>query len=90
MTGLVIQTWVLPLIGVRSALVYCQVMEVLDALRVLGNSYRLASLGVCSAAVYARFIFDFCRAAAASSANSGMAAFGLFALPPLIRRGGHE
>jgi len=61
MTGLGIQAWLLPLIGVRSALLYCHVMEVLDAFHVLGNSYRLASLGVGSAVVYCRFTLAFCR-----------------------------
>jgi hypothetical protein len=69
MTGLGIQAWVLPLIGVRSALLYCHVLEVLDALHVLGNSYRLASFGVCSPAVYGRFILDFCVAFATSAAD---------------------
>jgi hypothetical protein len=69
MTGLGIQAWLLPLIGVRSALLYCHVMEVLDAFHVLGNSYRLASLGVCSPAVYGRFILDFCVAFATSVAD---------------------
>ena len=76
MTGLGIQAWVLPLIGVRSALLYCHVMEVLDALHVLGNSYRLASLGVGSAAVYGRFILDFCRAAATSAVEDGWPLWG--------------
>jgi hypothetical protein len=71
MTGLGIQAWVLSSIGIRSALLYCQAMEVLDILHVLGNSYRLASFGVYSGAVYGRFIFDFCRAAVTSAAKHG-------------------
>jgi hypothetical protein len=60
---------VLPLIGVRSALLYCHVLEVLDALHVLGNSYRLASLGVCPTALYGRIILDFCVTFATGAAD---------------------
>ena len=85
MTGLGIQAWVLPLIGVRSALLCCHVMEVLDALHVLGNSYRLASLGVCSAAVYGRFVLDFCSAAA-TRAVGRLGSCVCRARPPASRR----
>jgi hypothetical protein len=66
MTGLGIQTWVLPLIGIRSALAHSELMEVLEVIHILGNSYRLASLGVGSGIVYGRFTLDFCRTVAAS------------------------
>ena len=46
MTSLCIQAWVLPLIGIRSALAHSEIMEMLEALDFLGNSYRLASSGV--------------------------------------------
>jgi hypothetical protein len=66
MTGLGIQTWVLPLIGIRSALAHSELMEVLEVIHIVGNSYRLASLGVNSGIVYGRFTLDFCRTVAAS------------------------
>ncbi len=61
MTGLGIQAWLLSLIGVRTAFVHREIMEVLELLHILGNSYRLASLGVGSAVVYGRFTLGFCR-----------------------------
>jgi hypothetical protein len=51
MTGLGIQAWLLSSIGIRTVFV----------LHILGNSYRLASLGVGSAVVYGRFTLGFCR-----------------------------
>ena len=68
MTSLCIQAWVLPLIGIRSALAHSEIMEMLEVLDFLGNSYRLASSGGSSSVVYSRFTFDFCRAFAAGTA----------------------
>lgn len=70
MTGLGIQTWVLSLIGIRAALSHREYLEILEVLRILGNSYRLASLGAGSSVIYGRFTFDFCRIIAACTARS--------------------
>jgi hypothetical protein len=64
-TSLCIQAWVLPLIGIRSALAHSEIMELLEVLHFLGNSYRLAS--VSSSVVYGRSTFDFRRAFAAGT-----------------------
>ena len=69
MTGLGIQAWLMSLIGIRTAFVHREIMEMLEVLHILGNSYRLASLGVCSPAVYGRFIVNFCVAFATSAAD---------------------
>ena len=61
MTGLGIQAWLLSLIGIRTAFVHREILEMLELLHILGNSYRLASLGVGSAVVYGRFTLGFCR-----------------------------
>ena len=61
MTGLGIQAWLMSLIGIRTAFVHREIMEMLEVLHILGNSYRLASLGVGSAAIYCRFTLAFCR-----------------------------
>jgi hypothetical protein len=68
MTGLGIQAWLLSVIGIRTAFVYREIMEMLEVLHILGNSYRLASLGVGSAVVYCRFTLAFCRTVVAAVA----------------------
>jgi hypothetical protein len=70
MTGLGIQALVLPLIGIWSALAHGGFTEMLEILRMLGNSYRFASSEAGSSAVYGRFTFDFCRAIAAAMVGS--------------------
>ena len=60
MTGM--QAWVLCLIEVRSASAYQEIAPMLEMIRVLGNSYRLASSGVGSGVLYGRFAIGFCRA----------------------------
>ena len=62
MTGLGIQAWLLSSIGIRTAFAHREIIEMLEVLHILGNSYRLASLGVGSAVVYGRFTLDFCKA----------------------------
>ena len=62
MTGFGIQAWLLSSIGIRTAFVHREIMEILELLHILGNSYRLASLGVGSAVVYGRFTLGFCSA----------------------------
>lgn len=64
MTGVGIQAWVLALLGIRSAFAHQEIAAAIEMLHVLGNSYRLASSGVVSGAVYGRFTFGFCRAVA--------------------------
>lgn len=59
MTGLGIQAWVLPLIGIRSTFAHHEIMGMLEVLHILGNSYRLASSGR-SSVVYGRFTLGFC------------------------------
>ena len=61
MTALGIHAWLLSSIGIRTAFVHREIMEMLELLHALGNSYRLASLGVGSALVYGRFTLGFCR-----------------------------
>ena len=61
MTGVELQA-VLPFIGTRSAFAHHEVMEMLEVLHALGNSYRLASSGIGLGVVYARFTLGFCRA----------------------------
>lgn len=70
MTGLGIQAWVLSLIGIRAALSHRECLEILEVLRILGNSYRLASLGAGSIVIYGRFTFDFCMIIAACTARN--------------------
>ena len=66
MTGVGLQA-VLPFIGTRSAFAHHEVMEMLEVLHALGNSYRLASSGIGLGVVYARFMLGFCRAIIAVS-----------------------
>lgn len=61
MTALGIHAWLLSSIGIRTAFFNREIMEMLELLHALGNSYRLASLGVGSALVYGRFTLGFCR-----------------------------
>jgi hypothetical protein len=70
MTGLGLQAWLLSLIGIRAALAHREYLEILEVIRILGNSYRLASLGVGSTVVYGRFTLDFCRVIAAGIARN--------------------
>lgn len=70
MTGLGIQTWVLSLIGIRATLSHREYLEILEVLRILCNSYRLASLGAGSTVICGRFTFDFCRIIAAGTARN--------------------
>lgn len=54
-------TWILALICARSVLTHREIMELIEVLRILGNSYRLASSGLGSGLLYVRFAFYFCR-----------------------------
>jgi hypothetical protein len=61
MTGIGLQV-VLPLVGIRATLAHHEIMEMLEVLHALGNSYRLASSGTGLGVGYARFTLGFCRA----------------------------
>src|SRR5205807_4504989 len=65
MTSAATLTWRLSMIGIRSSLAHQEIMEILEVLHVLGNSYRLACSGGGSGFLYVRFIYNFCRALAA-------------------------
>jgi hypothetical protein len=61
MTGLGIQVWALPLNGIRIAFGYMYLTELFDVLRILSNSYRLASTtgggsGVVYGSIHGRFL----------------------------------
>lgn len=70
MTGIGIQAWVLSLIGIRAALSHREYLEILEVLRILCNSYRLASLGAGTTVIFGRFTFEFCRIIAAGTARN--------------------
>ncbi len=61
MTGFGIQIWMLSMIGIRSAVAHREIMEMLEIVHILGNSYRLASSGFGSTALLGRFTFGFCK-----------------------------
>jgi hypothetical protein len=52
--------------GIRTAFGHGDFMELLGALHILGNSYRLASMGAGSTMLYGRFTAGFCRTIVAS------------------------
>lgn len=62
-------TSILALIGVRSVFTHREIMELIELLRILGNSYRIASSGVGSGLLYVRFALYFCRTIAWRSPN---------------------
>jgi hypothetical protein len=66
MTGLGIQSWVLMLLGIRSAFAHQEIATVLDIIHALGSSYRSASSGVVSGVAYGRIALIFCRTASLS------------------------
>jgi hypothetical protein len=67
MTGLGIQEWGLLLNGLRIGFWHSNVMELLEVLRVLSHSYRLASMGGSSDVVFSRFTLGFCRTVVAAT-----------------------
>ena len=67
MTGLGIQVWGLLLNGLRIGSWHSNVMELLEVLRVLGHSYRLASMGGGSGVVFSRFTLAFCTTLVAAT-----------------------
>jgi len=68
MTILGIQT-LLPLVGIRSAFAQHEIMLILQVLHVLGNSYRLATLGSSSIVAHGRFTLGFCSVVVAVALN---------------------
>ena len=62
MTGLGVQM-LLPLVGIRSAFVQHEVLEILEIAQALGNAYRLASSGAGLSCFCGRFALGFYRGA---------------------------
>ena len=67
MTGLGIQVWGLLLNSLRIDFWHGNFMELLDVLRVFGHSYRLASMGGDSGAVFGQFTLGFCSTVVAAA-----------------------
>ena len=66
MTGLGVQM-LLSLVGIRSAFLQYEIMEIVEIVRAFGSAYRLASSGAgLNGAAYGRLAFDFSRGAVAS------------------------
>jgi hypothetical protein len=61
MSNLGIHTLLLSLLGIHSALTHHEFMGMIEIVRALGNSYRLAALEPGSSFLYGRFAFNFCR-----------------------------
>lgn len=59
----------LTLVGIHSALTHHEFIGLIEIVRVLGNSYRLASSEPGSGVLYGRFTFNFCMAIVASVAR---------------------
>ena len=81
MSALGIQAWALLLSGVRIGSWHSNVVELLEVLRVLGNSYRLASVGGSSCVFLGRFALGFFRTVVA--ANTGKLTWRMTALQAL-------
>jgi len=67
MTNAGILTWMLTLIGIRSTFAHHEIMEAVELLRAVGNSYRLACSETGSTLVYFRLIFNFLKVIAESA-----------------------
>ena len=61
MSNFGIHALLLSLLGNHPALTHHEFMEVVEIVRALGNSYRLAALEPGSGFLYGRFTFNFCR-----------------------------
>ncbi|TCU71185.1 hypothetical protein EDE08_106356 [Bradyrhizobium sp. R2.2-H] len=61
MTSVGLQSLLLPLLGIQSALVYHELMGLFEIARVLGASYRFATSGSGLGALYGRFTLNFFR-----------------------------
>ena len=81
MSALGIQAWALLLSGVRIGSWHSNVVELLEVLRVLGNSYRLASMGGSSCVFLSRFTLGFFTTVVA--ANTGKLTWRIPALQAL-------
>lgn len=53
----------LPFASLHLTLTHHEFMEMIEFIRALGNSYRLAALGSGSSLLYGRVAFNFCRGA---------------------------
>jgi hypothetical protein len=59
MTNPCLLTWVLPLIGIRSAFAHHEIMETIALFRAIGDCYRLACSEAGSSLVNAQLTFNF-------------------------------
>lgn len=64
MTSATTLTWMLSLIRIHYSFAYHEIVETIEVLRALGNSYCLACSGGGSGLLYVRFMYYFCRALA--------------------------
>ena len=68
MIGSGFQALMPPLADIHWVLAHSELTAVLELLRILGNSYRLATSEVGSTLLYGRFAFHVCRSIVASVA----------------------
>ena len=61
MSNFGIHAVLLSLLGIHPALTHHEFMGMVEIVRALGNSYRLAALEPGSGFLYGRFAFNFCR-----------------------------
>jgi len=64
MTNASYLTWLLSLMGIRSALAHHEILEVIEVCRAFGCSYRLACSGAGSALMCVRLAFNYFKAIA--------------------------
>lgn len=69
MNNLGIQSQLLSLLSIHSALMHYEFMGMIEVVRALGNSYRLAALEPGNSFLYGRFAFNFCRVVVACVAR---------------------
>ncbi|SEN94903.1 hypothetical protein [Bradyrhizobium sp. OK095] len=65
MSNIGIQALLLPLAGIHLMLTHHELMGMIEFVRALGSSYRLAASEPGSSLLYGRFAFNFCRSAVA-------------------------
>lgn len=64
-----IQALLFPLASIHLMLTHHELMEAIELVRALGNSYRVAALEPGSSFLYGRFAINFCRSAMAWAAR---------------------
>jgi len=69
MSDVGIQALLLPLASVHLTLTHHELMETIELVRALGNSYRLAASELDSSVIYGRFSLDFFRTTVACLAR---------------------